>query len=49
MKANIVRAQEEDAVKVKERQARIKIMNDEIKKANVAAITLKDEAKVRDK
>lgn len=49
MKANIAKAQEEDAQKVKERQARVKVMQEEIKAANAAALSLKEDAKKREK
>ena len=49
MKANIAKAQEEEALKVKERQARVKVMQEEIKAANKAALSLKEDAKKREK
>ena len=49
MAINIQKAQDEEKERVKQRQHRMKVMSDEIKKANVAAIALKEEAKVREK
>ena len=49
MAINIQKAQDEEKERVKQRQHRMKVMSDEIKKANVAAIQLKEEAKVREK
>ena len=49
MKANIAKAHEEEALKVKERQARVKVMQEEIKAANKAALSLKEDAKKREK
>ena len=49
MAINIQKAQDEEKERVKQRQHRMKVMSDEIKKANVAAISLKEEAKVREK
>ena len=49
MAINIQKAQDEEKEKVKQRQHRMQVMSDEIKKANVAAISLKEEAKVREK
>ena len=49
MAINIQKAQDEEKEKVRQRQHRMQVMSDEIKKANVAAISLKEEAKVREK
>ena len=49
MKANIAKAHEEEALKVKERLARVKVMQEEIKAANKAALSLKEDAKKREK
>ena len=49
MAINIQKAQDEEKERVKQRQHRMQVMSDEIKKANVAAISLKEEAKVREK
>ena len=49
MAINIQKAQDEEKEKVKQRQHRMQVMSDEIKKANVAAISLKEEAKVRER
>ena len=49
MAINIQKAQDEEKERVKQRQHRMQVMSDEIKKANVAAVSLKEEAKVREK
>ena len=49
MAINIKKNLDEEKERVVQRQHRMKVMSDEIKKANTAAITLKDEAKLREK
>ena len=49
MLLNIKKAKDEDAVKLAEQKRMILVRADEIKKANAAAIELKDEAKKREK
>jgi len=49
MKLNIKKAMDEEKAKVQDRQQRMMVMSEEIKKANKAAIELKEEAKNREK